>query len=130
MPTEHFKETEPNVACPCCGLAEVDPALFRRLETTRAVFGPISFTSVCRCSKHNAQVGGKERSAHLTIPFLKSSQAVDIPILFARHRYSLLRAAFLSGFDRIGIGANFVHLDIARDLDREVVWLYPPGSKG
>lgn len=62
--TENFNSEE--FTCPCCGMEWIDRKLVHRLQVIRDIIGcPIVITSGCRCTKHNAEVGGKESSYHL-----------------------------------------------------------------
>ena len=62
----HFKKEE--MTCKCgCGLNNTDLRLMQILENIRSNFGgrPTIITSGCRCSKHNAEVGGVQGSRHV-----------------------------------------------------------------
>lgn len=100
----HSKEVE----CRCgCGLCEMDPKLMWALNRLRHELGrPVVVTSGHRCAKHNAAVGGRVNSFHLT------GRAVDIRTATAKERWETLRLAFRLGFTGIGIGKGFVHLDV------------------
>lgn len=62
----HFKKEE--MTCKCgCGQNNTDLRLMQILEQIRNHFGdrPVIITSGCRCSKHNAEVGGVQGSRHV-----------------------------------------------------------------
>lgn len=62
----HFKKEE--MTCKCgCGQNNTDLRLMQILEQIRSHFGdrPVIITSGCRCSKHNAEVGGVQGSRHV-----------------------------------------------------------------
>ena len=75
-------------------------------------------TSGYRCEKWNRKVGGSPTSSHL------KGLAVDIGIDRSRLRYRVIGAAIRLGFHRIGIGTNFIHLDIDRAKAPRVIWVY------
>jgi uncharacterized protein YcbK (DUF882 family) len=61
----HFQRSE--FACKCgCGFDSIDTRLVSILEEIRSHFGdkPMIVTSGCRCSNHNANVGGVKGSRH------------------------------------------------------------------
>lgn len=62
----HFEKSE--FTCKCgCELNNINYNLVNILEDIRSHFGdyPLIITSGCRCSKHNANVGGVEGSRHV-----------------------------------------------------------------
>lgn len=114
--TPHFQEHE--LACPCCGACEMKPEFLAQLEKLREVLGhPISISSGYRCEPHNAQVGGKTNSKHLT------GEAADIVCPDSWSAYWLIKAALHLDvhFGGIGVGEGFVHVD-SRDNVR--LWTY------
>lgn len=95
------------------------PKLLLMLDTLRHFAGiPVVLSSGYRCQSYNKIVGGKPSSSHC------KGLAVDIKATSSDQRYHYLRAAFLSGFSRIGIGSGFMHLDIDDSKASGVVWLY------
>jgi len=116
-----FKPSEFVCRCGKCGLGieRMDPDLLARLDRMRdLVGGPLALTSAIRCAAHNAAVGGSPTSSHLV------GHAVDIAVPGVAQRYNLLSAALSQGFQRIGIGKDFIHLDNDPAKPRGVVWLY------
>jgi len=126
-------------ACKCgCGVDAVDPILVMQLERMRASAGvPLSIRSGCRCQNHNREEGGKDDSAHLSIPPPVPSpaagggvgggepcQAVDLVAGAGAERFRLLGAAYEAGFVRMGIGRDFLHVDVDPDKPQRVIWLY------
>lgn len=117
----HFSRAE--MTCRCgCGRADVDPAFMDRLEALRVEYGkPMSPTSGFRCSEHNAAVGGKSRSGHL------SGMAIDIHVASQRDADRIIELAYRHGFT--GKGARLsgpvfswtIHLDT---LPRRAFWTY------
>lgn len=121
----HFSRRE--FGCRCgCGAALVSAELLAALEGIRArTARPLTIRSGCRCAAHNAAEGGTARSAHLCDPAAgEACEAADLAAPTPRDRYHLLRAALLEGLPRIGVGRDFVHVDVDPALDQEVCWLY------
>jgi uncharacterized protein YcbK (DUF882 family) len=120
----HFKPKE--FTCNCQGLCDhqdlIDPELVVRLDRIRERIGkPIRITSGARCPRHNRKVGGAPLSAHL--PLQNTSYAADI---FCPD--NLFRREFLAGaiplFPRIGVGKDFIHVDLHPELPQNVLWVY------
>jgi uncharacterized protein YcbK (DUF882 family) len=116
--TEHFSRVE--FACRCgCGLNTIDPILVQRLEHARRILSkPIRINSGIRCAAHNAVEGGAANSAHLT------GLAADLACPSSYERYDLLMALLTVSFGRVGIGKDFIHVDIDRTKPRDICWLY------
>ena len=68
--------------------------------------------------QHNREVGGTENSAHL------AGLAVDIKCTDAWSRFKILHALLSVGFQRIGIGRTFIHVDDDLTKPQGVVWDY------
>ena len=114
----HFKASE--FACPDCGQNHIHIELVQALESVRDIYQkPIVINSGYRCQKHNKEVGGVPNSAHTR------GWGSDLRCEGSRNRFELLRAIMLSGkFNRVGIGKDFIHVDLDPDKDPKVAWLY------
>jgi len=105
--------------CPCCNDQAMSRIFIARLDQARGLAGvPFVLTSAWRCYQHNLDVGGKETSSHLF------GLAVDIAVTNSRDRYKIVNALLNVGFTRIGIGKDFIHVDMDNTKDAEVIWLY------
>lgn len=114
---KYFKIDEFN--CKCCGKNEIKQELIDDLEHARELAGiPFVINSGYRCPKHNKEVGGKTNSSHL------QGLAVDIKAVNSRDKYLILKSLIISGFNRIGIGSDFIHCDIDNTKDIQVIWTY------
>ena len=122
----HFSRVE--FTCRCgCGVCRVSPRLLDMLDKARDIAGTaFRITSGCRCRAHNAAVSKAPDSAHLTEPEGQVCEAADIATPSSRYRYVVLMGLMGAGFDRIGINfaAGFIHADVDRDKDRDVLFSY------
>ena len=117
MLSPHFSLDE--CVCRCgCGLLNVSPALLRLAEAVRGVLKePMIVHSVCRCKKHNSEVGGSPKSKHLT------GQAMDFHIrgLSPVMLYNTIVKAWYDGrlpeLGGVGLYDWGVHIDIAKAQD-------------
>lgn len=118
-----FKPSEFQCKCEdpgCTALREPKQLLLQQLDQMRNTFGnPIVITSGLRCAVYNARVGGVADSAHVI------GEAADVATETSTDRYSLLRIG-LGLFNRLGIGKNFVHVDVSSSLAQHVCWTYYP----
>lgn len=116
MITKNFSRAE--VACKCCGIDWVSMTLLCKLQIVRdqyfAIFKEgLTLNCVCRCPAHNADVGGKPDSAHLTTD-KKIGEAADISCTDSHKRFVLI-GLLLGQFNRLEIGSTWLHADVATD---------------
>ena len=106
--------------CPC-GECHVGPSpdLLSRLDDARE-FAQVPFhvTSGPRCPEYNTRIGGSKFSEHM------DGDAADISAVGSRARYRIIMGAVEAGFNRIGIGKDFVHLGVSDSNDQDVIWTY------
>ena len=50
--------------------------------------------------------------------------AVDIAVGGGSMRYAIRQALMQAGFDRFGLGPDFIHVDADTDKPQQVEWLY------
>jgi len=80
---------------------------------------PFRITSGVRSISHNKAVGGTENSSHLR------GKAADIACSTSAERFRIVAALIAVGFNRIGIGETFIHVDNDDEIKTPgVVWLY------
>ena len=115
---KHFELSE--FTCKCgCGKNNISDILVRKLDRVREKAGiPILISSGYRCESNNVAAGGAPDSAHLY------GLAADITVYSSNARWTLLSSIFTTGFNRIGIGKTFIHVDIDDSKPPKVVWLY------
>lgn len=116
----HFKAPEFRCGCGCgLGYDNMQDCILDLLDACREQAGiPFVVTSSIRCTKHNAAVGGADRSAHLT------GYAVDISAKTGAQKRAILKAALALNAPRIGVSKDFIHIDTAPYLVQNVVWAY------
>ena len=117
MIKNYFKRSEE--WCPCCHSGGLVPDFREKLNKAREIAGiPFILNSALRCEAHNAEVGGSETSSHM------AGLAVDIKCADECTRCKMLSALLGEGFNRIGIGKTFIHVDDDLTKPTGVVWLY------
>ena len=116
---KYFKKEE--FACNCgCGRNKINVEDFvDLLDDARHRAGVIfKITSGYRCPIKNRSVGGSSTSSHL------KGLAADIAVPNSHMRYRILWGLLTAGFDRIGIGSNFIHADTDDSKVEGVIWDY------
>jgi uncharacterized protein YcbK (DUF882 family) len=108
--------TSEEFACNCgCGFDSIHQAIVDNLQKMRYELKvPIRINSGCRCAKHNAEVGGAPNSFHV----LGRAADISAPGISLT---SLYEAAKMSGFNGVGLGSNFLHVDNRTD---SLTWHY------
>lgn len=113
----YFKEEE--FKCKCCDVSIIDEELLYMLNKARGLAGTaFHINSGYRCPLHNKIEGGKNTSSHI------KGLACDIRTEGSSNRFKILMALIDVGFNRIGGGDNFIHVDIDPDKAPNVMWLY------
>ena len=97
----------------------MDDEFLEMLDNARHMAGiPFIINSGYRTKEHNRSVGGKKNSAHL------DGFAADISATTSRERMWIVGALLEAGFNRIGIGRTFIHVDNDPHKPEEVMWHY------
>lgn len=85
---------------------KMDGPFLQKLDAARVLVGVLLIiNSGYRTKAYNKKVGGKADSAHL------KGLAADIKAGDSLTRYLIISALTCVGFNRIGIGKTFVHVD-------------------
>jgi len=121
----NFTANEFVCKCGICRGGMMTQRLLNSLDALRRRWDkPLTVNSAFRCPYYNRLVGGSSESQHLT------GNAVDlsgenVPSL------EFVKAAIYAGFGGIGVGANFIHLDVRKIEARgePVAWTYGVGGK-
>lgn len=102
---KYFTENEFNRVG--CSLVDMDKQLLFNLDLLRSLYGkPISINSAYRKPSDEILKGRSGKSLHCF------GKAVDISCSDSFERFRLVSLAMDCGFTGIGIGKNFIHLDI------------------
>lgn len=94
------------------------------LDNARDIAGfPFIVTSGFRTIAHNRKLLGQgapasTRSSHLI------GWAVDLHVPSSRKRFIMVEALLDAGFNRIGIGEDFIHVDMDPNKPPNVLWNY------
>jgi zinc D-Ala-D-Ala carboxypeptidase len=105
--------------CPLTGEEHMDMPFMKQLDIARNFSKvPFRISSGYRSEEHNRKVGGVKDSAHM------KGLAVDIVADTSTKRHAVLTALLLAGFERIGIGKDFIHVDADTSKPGQVIWLY------
>jgi len=117
MKYKYFRKEE--FTCPCCGQNLIKDMFIERLDIARGIAGiPFVITSGYRCPKHNKELGGVPDSAHI------KGLAADIKTNNSRDRFKIISALLQVGFNRIGVGKDFIHVDLDESKIKNVIWDY------
>lgn len=93
-------------AQPKCEIKDMDTAFLEKLLFAQKLCGrKFRINSAYRSVAYEKSKGRSGRSAHCT------GQAVDVSTRDSKTRYVVVAALLSAGFNRIGIGKNFVHVD-------------------
>ena len=98
---------------------KMDKDFLLKLDKAREIAGiPFKINSGYRTQEWNMKVGGRFGSSH------KKGLAADISYNGSRERYLLVNALMQVGISRIGIAKGFIHCDVDKQKDQDVIWLY------
>jgi zinc D-Ala-D-Ala carboxypeptidase len=103
---------------PGSGMSMQADFLTKLVEARKEANIPFHITSGFRTPVHNKKVKGEKNSAHLR------GYAADIAAPTSLDRYTIITAALKVGFNRIGVGKTYVHLDNDPTLPPNVMWDY------
>lgn len=118
-PYPHFSESEFQRCTPKCSSLDMSAAFMERLERFReTVAQPIYLNSAFRSMSWEATHNRSGSSMHTR------GRAVDIQCRSNQERLKFVRAAIACGFNGIGIGRNYIHLDDRADCSNPCMWLY------
>ena len=116
---KYFKLSEFDCPCEKGSGKKMDKKFLEKLDYARHNAGiPFKINSAYRCEARNTLVGGRVGSSHLK--FL----AVDIGYFGSRERYLILQSLMQMGITRFGIAKGFIHCDVDKMKDPDVIWLY------
>lgn len=104
--------------------AKMDKAFLGMLSFARhRARVPFLITSGYRTKAYNKELIKRGLKASPFSSHLKGL-AADIYVRDDVSRFSILQALIDAGFTRIGIGDNFIHVDIDPDKQQNIIWTY------
>jgi uncharacterized protein YcbK (DUF882 family) len=99
--------------------SKMDKDFLEKLDYARGNAGvPFKINSGYRTKEWNLKVGGRVGSSHL------KGLAVDIHCNNSRDRALIINALMEVGVNRFGIARTFIHADVDKNKDQDVIWLY------
>jgi zinc D-Ala-D-Ala carboxypeptidase len=119
MKLKHFTHAEFDSPDKPGSGANMDADFLEMLDQARERCGfAFKINSGYRTVAHNRAVKGVPNSSHLR------GMAADIACSGSRERFHIVRALLSVGFDRIGIGRTFIHVDNDPAKSEDVIWHY------
>lgn len=115
---KYFSAAEFKRCSPSCSINQMDDSFLVTLDALRAQAGiPLVLTSAYRSPAWDKSKGRSGTGAHT------KGLAVDIKANASGTRLKIVEAALALGIRRIGVAANFIHVDIDKSLP-EGIWTY------
>ena len=103
---------------------KMDATLLSMLDEARHIAQiPFKINSAFRTEKYNKKLKKKGYKVAKNSSHLKGL-AVDIAVSDSRSRWKILSALMKVGFNRIGVGKTFLHVDISCKKSGYVTWVY------
>lgn len=112
--------------CPCCNEEGIKDDLVFHLQLAHSLLpngSVMIITSGYRCEAYTRLKKRNKTSSHL------KGLAADIKCTNSTYRHYLIKALMTVGFNRIGIGEDFIHADLDTDKAQTVMWTYYPEKK-
>lgn len=104
---------------PKCVESDLHPDLVSMLKSMQSLIGwSLLITSGYRPKSWELSKGRNGSSSHT------KRLAVDVSAESSHARYKIIVAAGAVGIPRIGVGKNFVHLDIDETKPHPIMWTY------
>jgi uncharacterized protein YcbK (DUF882 family) len=115
--TPHFQDVEMKCSCGCNNTI-MNTVFMVKLEEARVISDTsYTITSGFRCLQHPESIK-RPTSSHTM------GRAADIHTPTSRKRSLVLEGLREAGFNRIGIGESFVHVDDDPDKEPHLTWTY------
>jgi len=104
---------------PGSGKEKMSVEFLKKLDEARHIAGiPFKINSGYRTPEHNKKVGGVKDSSHV------QGTAADISCVTSAERFIIITALIKAGFNRIGVGNTFIHVDNDFNKVPELIWTY------
>lgn len=119
---EYFSVAEFECNCSSCDVTWIDPVLVARLDVLRGLIKlPVRITSGYRCLQKQEELRKAGYETAVGISQHTLGGAADISVI-GKTGAELEPFAKQAGFKSIGVGKNFLHVDIRDDKERR--WDY------
>lgn len=119
MEYQYFTDRDFKNCTPSCSINDMSDDLLILLDKMRKIINqPIIINSAYRTKEYENKKGRNGSSSHC------KGNAVDIRCNTDSYKFLIVQTALSLGFGRIGIGSNFVHLDLDTDKTQKVMWTY------
>jgi len=115
----YFTQSDFDKCNPACKLQEMDHTFMELLDSARHISKiPFIPTSAFRSEIYEKEQGRDGTSSHT------KGLAIDLKAEDSRTRFKIINALISIGLTRIGIGENFIHVDMDKSKAQKVIWHY------
>jgi uncharacterized protein YcbK (DUF882 family) len=119
MALRYFTDSEFAECNPPCNKDDLSQIFLELLDSARHLSGvPFILTSGFRSKIYEIEQGRDGSSSHT------KGLAVDIKADNSVTRFKIINALISVGFNRIGIGKDFIHVDMDKAKPEKVLWHY------
>jgi len=116
---QFFSQVDFDRCNPACDISDMDVDFMKKLDIARRASNlPYMPTSAYRSKEHELEMGRNGSSSHT------KGLAVDLMAVSSRQRFLVLKGLIEAGFTRIGLGENFLHVDMDSEKSQYVAWNY------
>jgi hypothetical protein len=116
---KYFSQSDFDKCNPPCKLEEMDEKFMKKLDIARQIAKiPFIPTSGFRREIWEQEQGRDGTSSHT------KGLAIDLKAQDSLTRYKIINSLLSVGLNRIGIGKNFIHVDMDKDKASNVIWHY------
>lgn len=115
----YFTQSDFDQCTPSCMLEDMNPTFMELLDSARHIAKiPFIPTSGFRSEIWEREQGRDGTSSHT------KGLAIDLKADNSVTRFKIINALISIGLNRIGIGKNFIHVDMDKDKPSKVIWHY------
>ena len=115
----YFTQSDFDQCTPSCMLEDMNPTFMELLDSARHIAKiPFIPTSGFRSEIYESEQGRDGTSSHT------KGLAIDLKADNSVKRFKIINALISIGLNRIGIGENFIHVDMDKSKTSKVIWHY------
>lgn len=119
MVLRYFTQSDFDKCSPPCKLADMNPTFMELLDSARHIAKiPFVPTSGFRSEIWEREQGRDGSSSHT------KGVAIDLKATTSSERFKIINALTSIGLNRIGIGKNFIHVDMDKSKAQKIIWHY------